>query len=374
MTKRRHFGNVRKLPSGRYQAAYWHEGRRHTAPMTFAAKADAQSWLAKAEGHIARGSWLAPSAGKVTLGEVAERWLAANPAKRHSSLSRDASIVSTYVVPELGARQIDRVTKADLQAAVDGWATTLKPSTVVRMAGVLRTIYSYAMSAELVGRSPAVGLRFPRVALVDRPVLDGEQLGRLADALGPDVAPMMWVGVVGGLRWAEVAGLTVDCLDLLGGAVTVRQQLDRRRRLEAPKTEAGRRRLAIPGWLVDDLAGLLARRGLTAANGSALVFVNRNGAPLDYAHWRLRTWVPACRAAGLPALRFHDLRSLSATALVALGADVKTAQARLGHATPDVTLAIYARATAEGDRRAAEALGDLFSPVRARSAHGAGTS
>ena len=39
MTKRRHFGNVRKLPSGRYQAAYWHEGRRHTAPMTFAAKA-----------------------------------------------------------------------------------------------------------------------------------------------------------------------------------------------------------------------------------------------------------------------------------------------------------------------------------------------
>jgi hypothetical protein len=45
MATRRHFGSVRKLPSGRYQASYWHEGERHAASHTFTAKAAAQAWL-----------------------------------------------------------------------------------------------------------------------------------------------------------------------------------------------------------------------------------------------------------------------------------------------------------------------------------------
>jgi hypothetical protein len=60
---------------------------------------------------------------------------------------------------------------------------------------------------------------------------------------------------------------------------------------------------------------------------------------------------------------------MAATALVAAGVDVKTAQTRLGHSSPSVTLAIYARATSEADRRAADAIGEAFRPVRARSAH-----
>jgi hypothetical protein len=59
-------------------------------------------------------------------------------------------------------------------------------------------------------------------------------------------------------------------------------------------------------------------------------------------------------------LRFHDLRSMAATALVAAGVDVKTAQTRLGHSSPSLTLGIYARATAAGDRAAAEAVGQYL--------------
>jgi integrase len=61
-------------------------------------------------------------------------------------------------------------------------------------------------------------------------------------------------------------------------------------------------------------------------------------------------------------LRFHDLRSIATTALIAEGVDVKTAQSRLGHSSPQVTLALYARATTEGDRRAAEKVGERFRP------------
>jgi hypothetical protein len=66
---------MRKLPSGRYQASYWHEGERHVAADTFAGKTDARAWLSAVETDINRGQWVDPGAGKVTFGDSANRWL-----------------------------------------------------------------------------------------------------------------------------------------------------------------------------------------------------------------------------------------------------------------------------------------------------------
>jgi integrase len=60
--------------------------------------------------------------------------------------------------------------------------------------------------------------------------------------------------------------------------------------------------------------------------------------------------------------RFHDLRSVAASAMVAAGVDAKTAQHRPGHANVTMTLQIYARATKEADRRAADLVGEHFGP------------
>jgi integrase len=90
------------------------------------------------------------------------------------------------------------------------------------------------------------------------------------------------------------------------------------------------------------------------------VFVSPDGGPLDYGNWRRRVWLPACRAVGLDGLVFHDLRRANATGLVAEGVDVKTAQARLGQSDPRMTLAIYAQATSDADRAAADRLAARF--------------
>ena len=63
--------------------------------------------------------------------------------------------------------------------------------------------------------------------------------------------------------------------------------------------------------------------------------------------------MPAVAAAGCAGAGFHDLHRLNATTLVVGGIDVKTAQTRLGHADPRVTLSIYASAPASVDRAAA---------------------
>jgi integrase len=363
VTRRRHFGSARKLPSGRYQARYWHAGTRHIAPETFSTKTVALAWLSRAEADITRGAWLDPAGGKVTFAELAARWLESNPMKRGSSKLRDESILDNHIVPVLGPAAVSRITRVDVQQLVDGWSQDHAPSTVVRMFAVVRGVFGFAVASDMIGRSPCTGVRVPRGSLVERPVLSTQQLQGLACELGPDQAAMMWLGVVGGLRWAECAGLTVSSLDLLKRTVSVSQQLGRDGRLAAPKSRAGTRRLSLPDWLLADLASLLSRRGLTAANPDELVFLSREGKPLSYTNWRRRIWEPACRAANLTGLRFHDLRSMAATALVAAGVDIKTAQTRLGHSSPSVTLGIYARATEHADRLAADAVGAFFAPA-----------
>jgi integrase len=76
--------------------------------------------------------------------------------------------------------------------------------------------------------------------------------------------------------------------------------------------------------------------------------------------WRRRVWLPAVKASGCAGAGFHDLRRINATALVVGGVDVKTAQVRLGHSDPRMTLAIHASAPASADRAAADVLGATF--------------
>jgi integrase len=240
------------------------------------------------------------------------------------------------------------------------------------MFSTVRAVCSYAERDKVIpfGKSPCRHIRLPEVPLVARPVLigndeDGEELpagqwtlsndnlGRLADKLGPDYALMMWIGVALGFRWSEVAGLTVESLNLLRGEISVTQALDRNHQLAPPKTVAGTRTL-VDHDLVADFAAHMQRRGLTAANPTALLFVNSKGRPLSHSPWRRTVWLPAVQAAGLTGLKFHDLRSVNSSILIAEGVDAKTLQARFGHSQIATTLGLYARATPRKDREASE--------------------
>ena len=108
-------------------------------------------------------------------------------------------------------------------------------------------------------------------------------------------------------------------------------------------------------------------RGAQHEPGNARRCVGRRAQPAlgDTIERRsVRVWSQATKAAGLEGLTFHDLRRANATALVLDGVDLKTAQTRLGHSDPRMTLAIYAQASTDADRAAAELLGLRFMPSR----------
>jgi integrase len=331
---------------------------------TFLTKKEATTYEATERAARARGTWIDPRSASLTFAEAAAQWLASNPAKRAGTLARDECALRVHLLPALGSRRLSELTPRMVQALVNDLSGRLAPRTVDRTYGVLRAVLTLAVEHDLIGRSPCRSIRLPAKPELNRPALGPSDVARLAEAIGPDLAPMIYLGAVCGLRWGECAGLRAGAVHFTARTLTVSVQRTRGhggRTVEGPpKSSAGRRTLTLPGPLVDLLAQHYSARGLTVNDDDAYVFAGSRGAPLEYSKWRRARWLPAVASAGLDGVTFHDLRRLNATALVLDNIDLKTAQARLGHSDPRLTLAVYARATTEGDERAATALAARF--------------
>jgi hypothetical protein len=101
--KSRHFGNIRKLPSGRHQARYrGPDGQMRSAPSTFGRKTDAALWLSVKQAEIARGDWMAPEMARQDFAGYAEQWLRDRVLKvRTMELYR--GLLGNHLLPTFGA-------------------------------------------------------------------------------------------------------------------------------------------------------------------------------------------------------------------------------------------------------------------------------
>ena len=348
---------------------------------TFATRKEAERFQRNELSARDRGDWIDPRSKKRTFTDVAEEWLDSNPAKRSSTMGRDRVALAEHVLPVLGAKRIGAIVPRDVQQLIATMGKRLAPATVRRNFGVARAVFIYAADRGYIAKSPCRTVKLPTVPRASVHVFTPQELAVLAEAMPAEYSPMVWLGAVLGLRWGEAAALQVCDVDLLGRELHVRRTITRDEhgagRIGAPKSEAGRRTLSLPQPLVDVLAAHLKLRGLTAADGDALVFAAPKGGLLNATNWRRQVWHPAAVAAGVGVLErrnkrvvydgavFHDLRRTSATELAVSGVDVKTAQTRLGHTSVRLTLELYAQAVPAAEVAAADLLGSrLMAPPK----------
>jgi integrase len=342
---------------------------------TFHTKKEALEYEAEQLSARARGTWIDPqrSAG-TTVRQWATTWRDLTRHKAPTSRETDRTVLDRHLLPRFGDVAIGNVSPLDIQALVADWRDKYAASTVRRYYGVTRAMFNAAVQADVIGRSPCRGVKLPEVEETDHVILEPEQLYRLASELPSKYRPMAYVGAVLGLRFEEVAGLRVSSIDFLGRTVSVTETVTTaagKIYVGPPKTKAARRTLACPGELIDLLAEHMSAIALTGADRDAFLFPDSKGGPLRYSNFLRRVWTPARERAGIPDVGFHDLRRTAITAMVAAGVDVRTAQARAGHSDPRMTLSIYAKATTEGDRAAASAIGTHFLGKRAPGSTGA---
>ena len=298
------------------------------------------------------------------FGALADQWLNANPGKRESTLARDEVALRLHILPTFGKRRLDSITPVEIQNLVNGWCKTQNPATVRRSYDVVRAVCNYAVTIDLLLRTPCRGVRLPEVIARKRPTVTPTHIEQIASAMPQQYALMPWLGAVLGFRWGEVAGLRVGSFDLSQGVVTVTEQVIRGKGGKAtfgpPKSKAGLRTFQAPSQVIDLVIEHLGFQDISVDEDDALLFVNDAGGPLDYSNFRRRIWIPAVAKAGVADAGFHDLRRTNVTALVLENVVMKTTKDHLGHSDPRLTLAVYAQATSEGDQVAADRLGNRF--------------
>jgi len=361
---RRDFGSVRMLSTGRYQARYVdRSGVRHAR--SFATRGDASRYLADMRVDLDRGDWVDPKAGVLQFQTYAAEWLERRRVKGRPlsprTRERYESLLRVRINPTLGKRQLRFLDSASIRSWHTGLMATpgVGPSTTAKAYRLVHAICASAVAEEELPRNPCLIPGASAESSTERPVATVEQVYALANQLGPRWRALVLLATFCGLRFGEMAGLTVRCLDLQRRTVTVSTDLDEldggRLQTGRVKSEASRRVVAIPDIIVPELEQHLD--GLHDAGPDAFVFVGAQGGLLRRSNFRSR-WVTAVTAVGLPGFRFHDLRHTGNSLAAGTGASTRELMLRMGHASPRAAL-IYQHATRARDVAIAAALSQL---------------
>ena len=174
------------------------------------------------------------------------------------------------------------------------------------------------------------------------------------------------LAIMTGMRQGELLGLHWHEVDLEIETIHVRSQLKRGGVLGSPKTDSSRRQLDLPAIAIEALRRQRIRQiherfGAGASwSESDLVFTNSVGNAINPANLRNRSFIPLLKRAGLPAIRFHDLRHSTATLLLSLGCNPKVVQELLGHSQIGITMDVYSHALPTMQKDAMSALNRLL--------------
>jgi len=343
-----YFGNVRHLPSGRWQAR-WKAGPRYLSaktpdgrPLTFTTERKARLWLSDHREAILAGTWLptpttpAPAPAEVTLAVYADTWLGARDL---ADRTRDhyRQLLRDHLVPTFGRQALASVTPAQVRTWHSNLATG--PTARAHAYGLLKAILATATADDIIVANPCrvrAGGQAPTAKKMSPATLD--ELAVLTAAMPDRLQMMVQLAVWCSLRFGEVAELRRSDVDLDRRLIHVRRAVVRTEAgtvVKKPKSEAGVRSVTIPPHVLDGLRTHLDDHTGPARN--ALLFPAAHGGHLAPATL-YRSFYPARDAAGRPDLRFHDLRHTGQTLAARAGADLRELMNRAGQSTSGAAL------------------------------------
>ena len=271
----------------------------------------------------ARQLGLNPPRGAAPLFKAyAQRWLGRQLHYRPSTRASTAQRVDGHLVPVLGSRRLDEITRADVLDLMAELAKSLSPATVQVVYSHLTSIMSAAVADGLIDRNPCVGVRLPAKPRQRPYLLTTTQIEQIAAAMTPAGRSMVLVGAATGLRPGELRALTWDRISA-DGVVLVDRQLDDAGNWAPPKTPAAVRSVPMGARVWGQLEPLRAGPG-------ELVWRSRTGSRLTRSTMGDR-WRDAAAGLGLPARSgWHMLRHYHASLLIGAGLSPRAVADRLG--------------------------------------------
>ena len=305
---------------------------------------------------------------RLTVAEYMNRWLydVARQRTRPMTFRGYEHLVRLHILPTLGRVRLAKLNPQHVHSLITHKAQEgrLAPRTIQYMHSVLRAALNQALRWRMVHYNAAAMVSAPRGTRLEAKVLTPEEARQLLDALrGNRLEALYSVALALGLRQGEALGLMWSDVDLDAGILRVRRAAQRiphcGTQLVETKTARSRRTLVLPPVVI---SALYAHRGRQALERLAagpdwvdldLVFPSRLGTLADGPNITHR-FRRLLENAGLPPMRFHDLRHACASLLLVQGVHPRVVMETLGHSQISLTMNTYSHVLPPLQREAAD--------------------
>lgn len=387
MAKRAHGeGSIYQLPNGTWRGLVTVKGKRLS--FTSKSRKDVTAWIRKTTSQIERG--LDYDAARVTLGEYLPRWLAGDESSlRPATYSHYKQLVKNYLVPRLGSILIKDLSPDRIQAEYDSMVQAgIGAHTIIKAHAVLHAALQRAAETGLAFRNAADLARPPAAIHKEMAFWSPEEANRfLTSAQGNRLYALFYLAIVTGARQMELCGLQWADLDWLKGTLHIRRQLARTGEMyAAQKTKAAKRTITLGKGTIEVLRAhqkqQAQERILSGEDWQEhdLIFTSTTGTPMYPKNLVDRYFKPLVHRAGVPKIRFHDLRHTAVSIMLSSGVSIFAVSKIIGHARPSITSDIYGHLVAGATDGIGTMMDELVAPVaisiendpkeRARIAHG----
>ncbi len=365
-------GNIYKRADGRYEAKVTlPDGTRKSYYRK--TRAEANAALTRALHDLAQG--LPVVAEKQTVGDYLTSWLdSAAHSLAPRTFTRYSNHITHSLTPALGRIRLAKLSPQPIQSLYAAkLAEGVAPGTVRQMHAVLRRAHGEALRLGLVPRNVATLVKVPRASRPEMQVLSPDEARiLLAAAEGDRLEALYVLALTTGMRLGELLAVRWTDVDLhtktpaLHVRATLRYINADTYFFDPPKTAQSRRRIGLSGKGLDALRNHRTRQleerlaAGVAWRDEDLVFCTPIGAAICGNHLSGRDFPALLKRAGLPRIRFHDLRHTCATLLLRRGVHPKVVSELLGHSTVTMTLDRYSHVLPDMQQAAMEAMDGLL--------------
>lgn len=343
----------------------------------FRSEAEARDFRLKVESDERKGLSTDYSGAEQLFSDYVRSWLDSRLVKGHPLGTRTRyeyeGLLRRNILPTFGASRLRAITTSDVREWLAALVERSGNDQAAKSYRVLRAILNTAVADELLVRNPCKIRGAGQWEAVERPFVPTKIVLQLADAVvtldktknktgSTRLRALVLLAGFVGLRPGELFALRRNDFDLLHRLVAIDEsapEVAGKRVLGPPKSEAGKRQVAIPPQIMDDIETHLER--FVDADPEAWVFTGPRGALIGESYLSDHFRKAVAAVPGAPeGLRVYDLRHHAATLAAQVpGVTTKELMTRIGHSSPRAAL-IYQHATAERDNRIADALGEAI--------------
>ena len=315
---------------------------------------------------------------RMTLGEWMDKWLDEYMifTVRESTLDGYRCMTNNQVKRFIGDKQLSSLTTADIQKFYnkikkqgrvkpnrDG-SYELADSMVRGIHMMLHEALDTAVKERLIAKNPTNGTTIPKNNYAEKQILGDEQLTRFLEEIKGEEYwyDFFYLEVMTGLRRGEICGLKWSDIDFGANKLRVQRSVSSKKgggvNIGETKTNTGTRNIIMPPSVID----ALRKRKQTAITAWVFPAFLNPEQPIhpEAAYRKLKVIL---KHAGLPQIRFHDLRHTFATHAMKGGVDAKTLSGILGHTNASFTLDTYTHVTSDMQKNASAVVGNMMQKI-----------